>query len=66
MNQLEAEAKHFQDQAGASLREWKTDIERIADGGCTLSERDAACVRKVFLIVRGDMRLREYEAKGGG
>ena len=61
MNKLEARERHFQDQAWASLREWKTDIERIALGGFTSSKLDAACVHKVFCVILGDMCLRESE-----
>ena len=66
MNPLEAESKHAQGEAWASLREWKTDIERIAKGGCTLSELDAFLVRKVFCCILGDMCIRESETEGGG
>lgn len=43
--------------AWADLRGWRGDIERIASDGPSAGDHD--CIRKVFLVVLGDMILRE-------
>lgn len=61
MTPKEAKTKHDQDEAWASLCEWKSHIERIALGGLTSSENDDRCIRKVFLYILAEMYMKETE-----
>ncbi len=56
-------AQHSSDQAWAYMRDYFSDISRIADGGMNDTEEDKLLSQKLASLVRGEMALRVLDAE---
>ena len=56
-------SEQMQDQCRAGLRDRRSDMKRIANGGADGSERDAKLIQCVLWMVLGDMHVEAYKSE---